>query len=370
MELMTLRSTDFQPVKLVENYDSLIWTERYWKNGDFQLVTSNVEEGLRLLPLESYVTLRESTVPMIVEIHKIEKDPQQAPKLTVIGRSFETVLERRASVKELDPDGEPPTETWTIQADKESDAAYQAMRVVLGDVNRFQGEIQVLSGVTPAVSPLDAIPEIDLTLPVDYSTGTTNTYEIKRGNLYNTVLDLVNIRHRGIKAVRPDQNGSKVSIEIYNGADLSSFVLFDAKFDQFDKATYLLSKQSSTNVGYVYGPNGADVVLKTAAAEPSGLERRVLLVDEMGNADINTSDIRRSRGLVELYKYNQTALFDGEIAVQVAGGFNSLYFLGDIVKLNGEYGLSETVRVAEFIRSSDNSGTKAYPTFETVDLES
>lgn len=365
MELLTLGST-FHPEKIVENFQSLIWSERYDKAGDFQLTTANISETLQLLPENSYVTLRDSTVPMRVETNKIENKKNVGPLLTVIGRSFEApAFEDRVSVKELSPTA--ARTVWDMTADKESDAAYKMLRVVLGDVERLKDGVSVLPAIAPAVSPNDAIPEIDLILPADYSTGTTKIYEIKAGDMYSTMLELISINHRGIKAIRPVlPSEDKVGIEIYNGADLTNTVVFDARFDQIDDATYLLSTQGSKNVGYVYDTAGGMQVLKTAAPEPSGLARKVLLVDADNNATGITSQARTNRGLIELYKYNATSLFDGEVAEQVARGYNKDYFLGDILKLVGQYGLSQNVRCAEFIRSQDASGEKAYPTFEAV----
>lgn len=359
MELMTLDS-NFQPNKLVERFGSLLWSERYFTAGDFQLKTTDVGRMLNLLPLESCVTIRESTVPMKVEVHKIEKKPKEAPVLTVTGRSFETVLERRAATHTR-PSGIQVRSAWTFDCVKESDAAYLALREILGDVARGP-----LLATPPFLSPLDAIPEIDLTLPADFSAASANTYEVKPGNLYSAVIELLTTNHHGLKSVRPVLGQSKVGIEIYNGADLTDIVVFDARFEQFDAANYLLSEQGSANVSYVYGSNGADTILKTTAPEPSGLARRVLLLDLVSDTTSGTSAVRRTRALNELYKFNATALFDGQIAQQVASSFNKDYFLGDIIRLDGEYGLSEFVRVAEFIRSDDATGSKAYPTFQVV----
>lgn len=379
MELWTL-DYNFQPYQIVENYSSLIWSERYFVNGDFQLLSTDIANCMAALPKETYVTLRETTVPMMIEDHKIVNTPDEGPALQVTGRTLETALERRASVNSL-PAATART-AWSITAAKESDAAYKALRVVLGDVARLRTDdsqplasevamgATVLPSLSPAVDAKDAIPEFNLILPKDYSSLTPTSYEIGAKDLYTTVLDLVRTNNHGLKAVRPDPitapGKTTTDLEIYNGANLTSLVKFDARFDQFDSATYLFSARGSTNLGYIYGPNGSNKVLKTSAPEPSGLARRVLLVDETSDSTLNTSPLRNSRGLNELYKYNVTALFDGEISVQVAKGYNRDYFLGDIILLVGEYGMSEQVRVAEFIRSSDASGEKAYPTFEVA----
>lgn len=366
MELIALHPTTFLPDDLIEDYKSCIWTERYSKNGDFQLQSNEVQKTLNLLPEGRLLTLRDSTVAMVVETRKIVNKPREAPFLEITGRSFDTVLDRRASINAV-PTSYSEKAPWVVSANKESDAAYKVMRVVIGDIERWMLGVPVLSSIGPAVQAEDAIPQVDLIMPVDYSTGTTNQYEIPVGNLYETVLQLISTNFRGIKSVRPeDEPGGQVGIEIYNGADLTDTVAFDAKFDQFDSATYLLSNQGSVTNAYIFGSNGASKQARNTGPEKSGLDRRVLAIDGASDTALDSDANRKSRALMEIYKYNPTALFDGEISVQIAAGYNQDYFLGDIIKLNGEYGLSTNVRVAEFIRSSDATGYKAYPTFEEV----
>lgn len=367
MELLTL-DQNFKPEALIEQYESLIWSERYFKNGDFQLESVDVSRMMTQLPRGKVVSLRESTVPMIVERYHIHNPPDDAPTITVTGRSFETVLDRRAAVLAID--ALMGRDSWKITANSPSDAAFKLMRLVLGDVAKAG-----LPAVTPAASPLDAIPQIQIVTPSDYVESTDNTYEFKVADLYSSVMELLAVNRRGLKAVRPDPLSAKntVDLEIYNGVDLTNHTVFDARFNQFDDASYLLSDETSKNVGYVYGPNGATLVRKNnVGPEPSGLDRRVLVVDETSEAVLNTDEVRTARGLVELYNNNAVALFDGEITESLAELYNrpSLengYSLGDIIRLDGDYGLSTNVRVVEFIRTFDTSGYKAYPAFEVVE---
>lgn len=401
MEMMTLDG-DYQPSQLVERYESLIWTERYATPGDFLLTSIDVERMLKLLPRESLVTLRESTVPMVVESHKILKPEGATPKLEIRGRSFESVLERRAAALfGSNPDQDTGSfRVWLEAASSPSNAAYYVIRRMIGDlVDRRpeaiarglftfeQTQLPDLVGFqiglqSPWLDSNDALPMVDLPLPADFvnvefadalaNPDLNQLYQIKFGNLYSVVMEMIHANHHGLKAVRPAEGDlPKIAIEIYNGADLTrpnrrDTVVFDAKFDQFDDATYLLSETGSTNFAYVVSKTNFLYLNKTASADPSGLQRRVQLVDITGEEGVDTPEARRIRGLMELYKNNATALFDGKIAEQVAAGFNRDYFLGDIIRLQGEYGLSELVRVAEFIRSDDSTGSKAYPTFETI----
>jgi len=313
---------------------------------------------------------------MLVEVHKIEKSINGAPVLTVTGRSFETVLERRVAALTGGVAGtmDMARVPWFENRTEPSDAAYHVLRKILGDQARDLPEpyLGVFTAETPRLSPNDALPMVDLPIPVDYEydplAADLKNFEIKPGSLYAAVMELLTLNHHALKAVRPDHNGAKISIEIYNGADLTNVVVFDAKFDQFESTTYLLSETGSTNWAYVFSKTDSQTVDKTQATveEPSGLDRRVLFVDISSEEGVETEEARNTRGLIELYKYNATALFDGQISEQVAVGYNRDYFLGDIIRLDGEYGLSQNVRVAEFIRSDDTTGSKAYPTFEGV----
>jgi len=61
MELMTLDANN-QPSKLIENWDSLLWTERYNTVSDFQLETGDISTFMTLLPEGTGLTLRDPTM--------------------------------------------------------------------------------------------------------------------------------------------------------------------------------------------------------------------------------------------------------------------------------------------------------------------
>lgn len=367
MDLLTLNS-NFHPASIFDTYESLVWSERYSSMGDFELVSSDIQGCMRALPLDSYVTINESLSTAIVESHLITKKPNNAPELKVTGRMVESVLDRRVSYNQVL--GEATARVaWLMKANKASDAAYMMLREVLGDISRT-----ISGGVLESKSaknPGDEIPEINLIPPADFEFGEDNDFEIKFGDLLATLYEMLNTRHRGLKSVRPlDTSVSKVGIEIYNGADISNSVVFDARFDTFDEHRYLLSNQTLKNLAYVLTASGSSGIPRSDTAPiPTGLNRRVVGIDETSNAEVDTNEMRRSRGLIEIYKNNPTAYFDGVINPNAAEGYNRDYFLGDIVTLLGENEMSSKARVTEFIRTKDASGESAFPTLEVVDDE-
>lgn len=370
MELVTL-DKKFQVTNLIDNFESLIWTERYNKAGDFQIVSSDIDNIISKMPLDaigrpSYVKLRESNVVMFVERAKIESDANGIPKITVTGRSFEAVaLSRRTSTGGVYSSGAYPP--FNITASKESDAAFHLMRTILGDVSRKDPFGLTWSPMSPANAPGDAIPEIHLRFPTDYLNG-GQSFNIKPQELYQSVIDLLTVNSHGIRSIL---NNGSVDIEIYNGHDLTENLAFDTRADQVLKSTYLISNETEKNVAYFMSKSGQGLYYNPPYNNPVGLDRRVVFIDQSNDDATSDIDARRVRALIELSKHAKTAVFDGELAVNIADLYDKPqylggYSLGDVIQLRGKYGLYQNTRVVEFIRSMDANGTKAYPTFETV----
>lgn len=366
MELMRLNEFN-QANKPIENWDSLLWTERYNTCGDFQLQTGNIEQFMNLLPEGSRVTLRDSTVPMIVETHQIDRKKNSPAKLTITGRSFESILDRRVAIQSVS--SLTGTNNWTVNVKTPSDLAHFIINYIC---------------VAGTVDPLDIFPsgEVQFITPSDYltTTGPTKPFDVPRGNLLAVVQELLQteapldisttpdtpkIEPVGIRAVRPNDAGTAVGIQQYHGVDRSATVYFDATRDLLDDGTYLFSKVGAANVGYGVG-EGMAASMFEGETEPSGLERRVILIDasQSGSSDV---EVLRHNMSVSLSQAHETAMFDGSINQDLSPyTYGVDYGLGDIVQVQGDYGLYEKARVTEYIRSDDATGPKHYPTLVTI----
>lgn len=360
MDLMTLNS-DQQPDKMVEQYDSLIWTERY-RFGDFQITTGDVNRFMTLLPEGTLLGLRESSVPMIVERHLIERKKNQPVKLTIKGRDFCSILDRRISCIDV-----PGTGEWNVTTYTPQDVAFFLMEEIC----------------TGGFDPLDEFPSSLVTFHyTDYetSTGPVRSFTIPRGNLMTAVTqflaaearedltttpDTPEVVQHGIRAVRPDISHTAIQMQIYKGVDRSDTVYFDARRQLLNDGSYLFSKEGSATSAFCIGVDDTATLEKHSVA-PSGMDRRVILVDG-SNSNLSMEEIVED-GKLSLANAHETALFDGSINEDINPYvYNVDYGLGDIVKLVGDYGLeAPKARVTEFIRSEDSTGSKAYPTLVTI----
>lgn len=364
MDLVTLDS-GYMPDSIISNYDSLIWSERFNTVGDFQITTGLIEEFMDMLPEGTFLSLRESTVPMIVETHQIDRKKNNPAVLTIKGRALESIFDRRVALPTLLP----PISDWAVNAKIPSDVAY------------FIAEKICVEGILDS----DDIFEpgiIQLITPDDYltSTGPTRQFTVPKGNLLTQMLTLLQteakadpstvpatpaVVQHGIRGRRPAAPGA-MGIEIYTGTDRTATVRFDANRRLLNDGTYLFSKVGSATDGYVLGPSTTLNMSKTSTAG-SGLSRRVILVDATGTTITDTNALQ-AQGQSSLTEAHETAIFDGSINEDINPyKFGVDYFLGDIVNLVGDYGLVEHARVTEFIRSKDSTGVKRFPTLTTIE---
>ena len=354
MDFSVLNSS-FQRERLIEDWNSLVWTERHSVNGDFELQSHNISEVLSLLPLGDWdapptvVAINDSDVPMVVENHKIEKPKNGPPQIVTTGRSFETVLDRRVTIRAV-TSGVTRLE-WRIAADTAAIAAYEVAKSIVVD-----GDATALD-IMDEITLLNSVTDI----------GDEQEFPVEPKELYAWMIETLALGKYGLKSKMPTST-TEIAIIIYEGTDRSESVVFDVALDQFEEASYLLSKLGYKNVMITATANGME--FSHMGTDPSGLVRRVGFQDLASEitvpAGVPLTDLTINKGKVSLASLVPTALFSGGIAESVGQGYNSTYFLGDIVRLQGEYGLSQDARVAEFVRTQDTTGTKAYPTFEAI----
>jgi hypothetical protein len=320
---------------------------------------------MTVLPEGTLVSLRESNVPMVVETHNVVRKKNKPTNLIIKGRAFESILDRRIAVSAVSGG----VGDWNVIAKTPSDVAYYIIEKIC-----VEGILSANDIFEPAI--------VQFLTPDDYLTGTgpNRSFSVPRGNLLNAVVTLLQteakedlsttpdtpaVVQHGIRAIRPNNTGTAIGIEIYTGTDRSGNVYFDGTRDLLDDGSYLFSKVGSADTAYILGPASA-VILNKSGAASSGINRRVILVDG------TTSGVSDETSLVEhgkmsLAEAHPLAIFDGSINQDLSPYVYGVdYDLGDTVRLVGDYGLDEKARVTEYIRAEDATGVKSYPTLVTV----
>lgn len=369
MELLRLNTDTFKEEDLIEGWESLIWTERYRENGDFQLVTKDIFGTISVLPTDSYVAIQGSNEVMKVEDHLVERNEDGVDTLTVTGRTIEaTTLENRSTMWKNFP--VLPPAAWA--------ATFTTAQHIMGLL------YQAYYGYDGFGDPNDTIPGFERANSV---TGplTSMTYipVDQRRDIYGAVKDLLEIDNLGIRNWRTPSwsPGNRLVTDVYRGTDRSidqsavSKVILSVDNGSLSSSKVLRTVKNLKTVAYVECPSHApgsifQVNSPYIPGSPgSGLSRKVLTVNvtetegwpEPGTADVTSYIL--GKGLDALAQNQRFLYVEGEATGAVRVGTH--YYLGDIVSLYTPH-FTGKARVTEYVRTHDEQGDRGYPTFVTV----
>lgn len=376
MDILKLHSTTYIPLKLIENYRTAIWTERYLDPGDFQIVTTDVAYMMAELPLDTLISHRETYEVMIVETHEIVTDKDGIDVLTVSGRSFETVLENRVASQNDRP---PAAFDW----------GYYLIDDNTGMIARGIMDDHIYGWLNPGVPPMsvsDKIPNYRVYPAGGVAAedeGEPEDFNVELGDVHTEATKLLRSVGLGLRNVRPAPNSGITELwsQVYRGLNRTKGQSTNAKVilreqdGHFESAKYLFSHRGYKNGAYVFSNyrNGSGELVEIGVSrvgDPagSGRGRRILYVDAKDVTKVppghNITDMLRKRGRAALGKKEnkKTSLFECKVKPDIPYKYNVHYALGDSVTVQAKYGIDKTMVVAEYIRSESREGDVGYPT--------
>lgn len=347
----------FRRIDIVDRFESLIWTERFALQGDFQFSIHSTPANRALFPEGTLLGLNESKRVMIVET--IEDKSTDQEMLKISGRSLEAILEDR------------------IARDTLSSLEFVPRWPIVGTPGEIIRKVFRSICIVGALDKRDIIPFIkegSIFTPDTILEPKDSVYlELEPDTLYATIRDLCAAYGLGFALVR-NEDKSELYFTVYAGSDRTSVqrnfapVIFSPELDTLANVSELVSMASYKNVAYVYSPSGVAVVY-APGADPSaaGFKRRVLLVkvdtvtptdDEEG---LTIEEILQKRGYDALLEHRRVSAFDGEIP-KSGYKYGIDYNLGDVVEMRTRSGDTNYMRVTEQIFVSDAEGDRSYPT--------
>lgn len=362
MELYTL-DTMLRRTRVIDQFTSLIWTERWQSLGDFELVIDSTSEYRKYLQPGTWLSLDESYRCMIVKTIEDSVDDEGKKVLTVKGVSIESLFEERvARTSAVDLT---TTDLLTI-----TDQPQDIMTSLFSSVC-----------VTGSISTDDIIP-YQTTSPIFPTDGiafpsglVTISFDVM--SLYDAFTQVAEPYDLGFRLCRnPDTNLLK--FDVYTGTDRTTSqstydpVIFSPEFDNLRSTSELTTTAGSKNVAYVFSPVGFEIVFAPGVdVDVDGFERKVLAIRADDITDSVPADATAKmiqRGLEELAKLRDFSAFDGEIDQNTQYKYDSDYYLGDIIEMRSEDGTGTHMRVTEQIHVADENGQRSYPTFVAINV--
>lgn len=358
MQLYALDATSFQPTKLIENYDSLIWTERYRPCGDFVLETPNIASGLTDLPLGSLVGIGESLELSFVETHSIAENEDGERVLKIAGRTFESFFENRTTLS--------PTPSATNSPITNPTTGENNSQIITGSSAAAATILMSPSSVL-LMDSRDDIRPIYVCTNQTTKTLTSSTRFIDRGEVYAIVLEILKEDELGVCNIRPINGATKIVSHVYNGTDKSASVIFDVGCGHFRSVNYLWSIIDYKNAVYVASQKGFRSLTASGASGFNSLARRVgsLELPDITQTT-NISAILGSKGTSYLNQNKKTVLMEGSVSPNIPYEYGVDYNLGDTILCRGDYGVSQKMMVTEYVRIEDENGEQGYPTLAVI----
>lgn len=358
MLLYTL-DDQFRRNEIVENHISMIWTERFRTEGDFELVVPATPSAKTMLKEGTWLSMSESyRVMQIKDVNDKLEDGERTLKVT--GTSLEGILRDRVAAKAIY--GKPAeVESWIFEK-----TPVEIIRqlfhdiCVLGKLNPLDVIPNVTEGVAPFPSNIE-YPSVPIKVSLTIST------------LYDAIAEMCDNWDLGFRLLRLADD-KKLSWDVYSGSDRTSGqtklnpVIFSPQLGNLTSTTEYSSIFEAKNVAYVFCDEKALEVYPLISEQSiRGLSRKVLFVNA---SDINSTDFPdldtalTQRGRDELAKHKAYKGFDGEIQEHSDYIYQRDYYLGDLVDIVNDNGTKNIMRVTEHIFVSDAEGNRAYPTLE------
>lgn len=350
---------DFAPVGIIDVFESLIWTDRYYAAGDFELYTSMSADMVTLLSQTKYFAIRESEHMMIIESLEIKSDVETGSKLLVKGRSLETILEKRIVWSQTILSGNLQTEIQRLLTENAINPT---------DASRKITKLTFQASVDPAIT--------DLLIDGAQYTG---------DYIYDVISTICEVYNIGFKITLTD--AGNFLFELYSGEDRSynqvdnPYVIFSPTFDNLINSDYFLSDAMQRTVTLVAG-EGEGIDRVTGVVEAPGgagteLLRRELFTDAR-DLSSNTTEgtltpeeyqaLLTQRGVETLAKNVVITTFSGQFDTSKTFIYGTDFFMGDLVQVENEYGHEAISMVIELIFSENATGVATYPTFSAFEV--
>lgn len=355
MDLLVLNKS-LDVIAIVDVYESIIWTERYYEYGDFELYTAMTQDILNYIKTDNYIQRVGSDRVMIIEEIRIDTDSDTGNHITVTGRSLESILDRRV--------------VWS-------------QTTISGNLQNGLKKLINENIISPSKEERKISNFIFKDSTDSQITGLTVEAQYTGDNLYDVISKVCEEKSIGFK-VSLNENKQFV-FELYAGADRSydqtnhPYVVFSPNFDNIINSNYLESKENLKNIALVGGEGEGTARKYLAIGNTSGLDRRELFVDAR---DISSegedgqtltteqyNELLKQRGNEYLAGYTDLVSFEGAVETNIMYKYGVDFFDGDIVQIANEYGHEAKVRILEVVISENEEGNSVYPTFKTITEE-
>lgn len=356
-QILYVLNHNFIQFYVISEFKSLIWTERYWECGDFELEVLFDLDVLDNVKIGNYVALGDSNILMVIESISIsyEIDNKSERYIVYKGRTMESIFDRRIMWGE-----------WLYEE-------VDAQSIILDLLNKC------------LIKPDDNNRKIDIFRfkKVNGFDDVVLTIAGDGDNLYEIIQAICQEKQIGMRCDLVEKDG-KIDFFLYKGVDRSYDqlknppVIFSSEYENLGPSRYAIDTTKYKTAALAVSPwrdttirdeegNVTDVITDRSVVEVGdfsviGLNRREIFV-ECGSG---YPEVMAQEAMETIADLNQLEELDSELDPKRQFVYNVDYKIGDIVQVVTDFGLDAKAIVIEFIRSWTESGYTEVPTFKIL----
>jgi hypothetical protein len=352
-------------------------TERYYGDGEVELVFPEELDLIQKIPEGTFLGLDNSNEVMIVE----RVNPKEG-RVETKGISLLKWLNNRfvrTSPNHAD-------QYWYLEGGPPGWALWAILWNMCDPTSGF------ITGAAPTGIPNPqrlAIPRLALK---SYDTSGENVrLGVPFGPLYDAMREIATTYQIGMSLTveSAPESGYILGFRSYKGIDRTSgqsqhpVVRFSPDMDSLTNVEELRSIENFKTHAFAFIPT-SDAALQALITTPgvasrpepqyTGFDLRAMLVfandittDEVGGSSTKLLDILNERAKDALTNHDFVKTVDGEIVPTNQFKYGIHYNLGDIVEVKGKSGVVQSSRVIEYIRTKNSAGERNYPTVAMLD---
>lgn len=347
---------DFEIVDIIEEYESLIWTDRYNTPGDFELFSPAVTDSLNNLVRDNYVRMTDSDHMMVIEDIVYSSSAESGKNIKVVGRSLESILDRRIVWGTIDLKGYLEDVIELLFNTEIINPAFPERKI-----NNF---VFQRSG-DPRIAGLQVTQQYTGDTLLNIIQNLTEEFDIGWRIILNSNNQFVFSFYVGTdRSYNQNNNPYVVFSPAYGNVINSNFTILGANY----KTVILVSADGETT------EEGERTKIYRTVGGGSGLLRREMFSNEVGiekDEEMSQEDYEKALdqfGTEELQKNAVTTKFDGEYETKLNFKYGTDFLIGDVVEVADEFGNFSSSKVIEFIWSNDTTnGESSYPTFRATE---
>lgn len=395
MELYTL-TRNMRNNVVIDGFSSVIWTERYYGDGDFELVVPYSREMAEAMIPGTLIRLEGSPEIMIIETRKFGSGSIKIQGIGLLLWFNNRIVRRSDSHVER---------YWNLEMSCVGEVLWYIIRQYCWESYGNYGA--GIPGIEQAMIPGLTLKEFDkwggpasIAVPYgptyDAMRGIAETYEMGMQLLleWTTAYPGIHTNFEGNMFPKPNPPTADyyLAFRCWRGQDRTSaqsvypVVRFSPETDSLANIEELQSVAQMKTLAVVYCPsNPGGLTDPTPGFGPlkpgyatlgyahAGFDCRVIevLADDITTDQVGTSktallNLLNQRASQALAVNAFVQAVDGQIVKNIAYTYGEDYNLGDIVEVEGTSGAVSRARVTEYIRSQDSSGLKEYPTLSAL----